>query len=120
MASLRDDDVRIALGRFYELKVHGLYRLAVMVYGHLDVPSTLCHVTDDDSHKAVVVVRIHEYLDVHLVPEFLACEDQDAFHDDHVSGLHCDSLCLGTGAGDVGIDRLLDGLSRLELTDLLA
>ena len=91
-----------------------------MLDGGVDGAAALGHVADDDPQDAVVVVGIHEDLDVQLVPEFLAGEDEDALHDDHLGRLHGHGFRGGAGAGDVGVHRLLDGLALLELPDLLA
>ena len=91
-----------------------------MLDGGVDGAAALGHVADDDPQDAVVVVGIHEDLDVQLVPEFLAGKDEDALHDDHLGRFHGHGFRGGTGAGDVGVHRLLDGLALLELPDLLA
>ena len=56
-----------------------------MLDGGVDGAAAFGHVADDDPQDAVVIVGIHEDLDVQLVPEFLAGEDEDAFHNDHIS-----------------------------------
>ena len=120
MAALRHYNIGITLGRLYELKVHGLHCVAVVLYGGFYGTASLCYVTDHDPEDSVVVVCVHEDLDVHLVTKLLAGEDEDTFHDDYLCGLYGDGFRSGTGAGDVGVYRLLYGLSGLELTDLLA
>ena len=117
---VRDDDIGIPFGRFDELQVHGFHGLAVVGNGCVDVAAALGDIPQDDAHHAVVIVRIHENFDVHLVPQFLAGEDENAFYDDYIGRFHRYGFGLRAGTGEVGIDRLLDGFSLLEFADLLA
>ena len=120
MTSLRDYDVSISFARLDELQIHRLDSLGLS----LDYPfcclASLRYVPGYDSHHSVVIVRIHEQLDVHLVAELRTGEDEDALHDDHICRLYSDCLILGTGTCDVGIDRLLHTPALSELVDMLA
>ena len=120
MSSLRDDDVCVALARLNELEVHGLDGIGVALDHPVYVLSAFGDVPGHDPHQAVIVIGIDEDLDIHLVAQFLAGEDEDALDDDYISGLHGDGFGLGTRAGYIGIDRLVDGLAGLELRQLLA
>ena len=92
MTSLRYNDVSIPLARLDELEIHWLDRLAValndLLYGFASLDDVPCH----HPHQPVVIIRIHENLDIHLVSELLAGEDQDALDDDYLGRLDGDGL----------------------------
>lgn len=120
MSALRNDDICVALAGFNELQVHRLDCVCVVADGSLNGTAALCDVSDYDAHKAVIVVGVYEYLDIHLVAELLAGKDEDSFHYYDFSRLYGHGFGLGPGAGDVGVYRLLDRLALLEFTYLLA
>ena len=119
MAALGDDDIGVSLGGLDELQVHRLHGFAVVLDGGFDGTAALGDVADDDAQHAVVVIGVYEDLDVHLVPQFLAGEDEDAFHNYDIVRFYRNGL-RGAGAGDVRVDGLLDGLAAFEFPDLLA
>lgn len=120
MASLRDNDVRIPLARLDELEVHRLYRLAVALNDLLHGFASLDYVPCHHPHQPVVIIRIHEDLDVHLLSEFLAGKDQDALDDDYLGRVDSDGLGSRPGAGQIGINRLFNPVSLLQFPELLA
>ena len=120
MTSLRNDYVRISLAWLDELEVHRLDSLGVALYDPFGSLSSFSDVSGYDPHYPVVIVSIHKELYVHLFAKLLACEDEYAFHDDHICRMYGDCLILGTGAGDVGIDRLLHASPVSKLLDMLA
>ena len=87
MAALGDDDVGKALAGLDELEVHGLHRAGIALDDPFHVLAALADVAGHDAHEAVVVVGIHENLDVHLVAELLVREDEDALDDDDAARL---------------------------------
>ena len=120
MTSLRNDYVRISFAWLDELEVHGLHCLCVALYDPFGCLSSFRDVSGYDPHYPVVIVSIHKELYVHLFAKLRACEDEYAFHDDHICRMYGDCLILGTGAGDVGIDRLFHASPVSKLFDMLA
>ena len=88
MTSLRNDDVSITLARFNELQVHRFHRLGVSFNDGFHCLASFNYVPGHDSHQSVIIVCIHENLDIHLVAEFLAREHQNTFNDDDVRWFH--------------------------------
>lgn len=66
-ASLRYDEIGIALGWLDKLLVHGFQHLEVTLNDHRYRPSSIDRVTLDVADEPLVGVSIHEYLEVHNV-----------------------------------------------------
>ena len=98
--------------------VHGFEHIAIFADEHLERVSALCDVALDDTEQTLVATRIYKDFQIHLVAQFLVVECHDAFYDNHIVGLHVDSL-LTSRASDVRIGGLLDSFSTFELFDLV-
>ena len=119
MTTLRDDYIRVALAWFDKLEVHGLYCPLVSFHNPVDILAPFLDVAGNNAHQAVVIIGIDKDFDVQLVSEFLVGKNENTFYYNHISRFHNHLLGLAAGAGNVGIDRLFDGLSFLELFELL-
>ena len=94
MATLWDDYVSISLARFDELEIHRLDRLGVSFDDPVNGLASFYDVTGHHPHEPVVIVSIHEQLDVELFAQFCASEDKYAFHDDYLGRSNTDGLVL--------------------------
>ena len=98
VASLRDDDVGVALARLDELEIHRLDRARVPLDHPVHVLSSFGDVARHHAHEPVVIVGVHEDFHVHLFAQLLAGENQDAFDYDYVGRFHGHGLGLRAGA----------------------
>ncbi len=83
VAALGDDNIRIALAGLHELLVHGLDRVQVLIDHALQAAPPIPHVPHNPAQDAHIRIRIHKDLDVHLLAQLAALENQNALHDDH-------------------------------------
>ena len=118
MSALRNDDISETLAGFDKLLVHRLEDALVSLDDLFGSPSALHHIAFHDAYETVVGIGIHENLQVHLLAHLGLAERHDTLYHDYFAGLNMDSL-LGTGAGDVRIDGLLDRLAFFEHSDML-
>ena len=114
VSALRNYDICISLAGFNELEIHRFYSLGVAFYYRLHCLPPFYYVPCHHPHQSVIIIGIDEYLDVHLIPEFLASEYEYAFDYYHFGRL--DSYCLGPGpgTGDIGIDRFFNAFTGAE------
>ena len=118
MATHRDNDVGKSFGGLDEEFVHRFHEGAVMADGLIESPTPLYHIPADDADESLVGIRIHEDLDIHRIAQFRVGEDEDALHDEHLSGMHGNSL-LAACAGHVGIGRHRNSLALFQLVDVV-
>lgn len=118
LSAYGDDDVGKTFGRLDEEFVHRLDERAVVPDRLVKAAAAFDDVPADDADKAFIGIGIDEDLDIHRVAQFGVGEHQDAFHDEHLGGMHGDRL-LAAPAGDVRIGRHRDGLTLFEAPDMV-
>ena len=74
IATLRNDNVRIALARFHKLLVHGLDGGEILVHHAVKAAATVTHIAHDTAQDAHVRVGVDENLDIHKIAQFAALE----------------------------------------------
>ncbi len=82
MSALRQNDVRVALGRLHELEVHRLDGVQVLIDYRVHRPAALGDVALQPANEPRVGVGVDEHLDVHQFAQRRVGEDEDAFDDD--------------------------------------
>ena len=117
VSALGDDDVRIAFAGLNKLLVHGFEDTLVAIHDCLDGASALYNIALCYTDKAVVGIRVHENLEVHLLAKNRVVQRHDTFNDDNLARVHMNGLLLARG-GDVIVDWLLDGFAIFEQFDV--
>ena len=105
-------------GWLYKLVVHWLEHSTITVHHHLHGSASLLRVARDIADKALVGIRIHEYLDVHHIAQTPIDQRHYSLDDDDWLWLHMNGLWQ-TVADEIGISRLFDSLSCTQFAYLL-
>jgi len=82
-----NDEVGPLFAGFDKLQVHGTDRLIILFPNLVEGTTSAFHVSTDASKDANVGSGVYKDLQVQAFPDALVNEDQDAFDDDHGSGV---------------------------------
>ena len=115
-----DDYISILFVITDELVKHGLDGSQILRRNVINGTSTLVDIALNSAQQADIGIDADIELEIHHVAKASVIEGVNAFHDDHICRMYGDCLILGTGAGDVGIDRLLHASPVSKLFDMLA
>src|SRR5262249_43020532 len=117
--TLWNNDVGVALGRLYELKMHRAHGVGILLDHGLERPPALVNISIQPANEPNIGIGIDKDLQVHQSAQSRVAEDQDSLEDDYRPGLDM---------GDLGparmrlvvVDRLLywlAGFQRFNMID---
>ncbi len=79
----------VSLAGLDELQVHGPNSLQILLDHRFERAAPFIDIPLQTADHAQVMVGVHEYPDIHHVPQFCMSENQDPFHNDYGSGVYC-------------------------------